>query len=125
MERKGPSQKRGIRATPPGGRSCRSDWGFNDENFILRHVGPGCLSTCNRGPDTNDSRFFLTLGKAQYLDEKSIVFGYVLSGWEVVKEIEKFGTPHTGEPKKLVKVEDCGECTPWTAIKAGAVGVRI
>merc|ERR1711991_532953 len=51
---------------------------FEDENFILRHVGPGCLSTCNRGPDTNDSRFFLTLGKATYLDEKSVVFGYVI-----------------------------------------------
>ena len=98
---------------------------FDDENFILRHVGPGCLSTCNRGPDTNDSRFFLTLGKAQYLDEKSIVFGYVLSGWDVVKKIEAYGTPNTGEPKKVVKVEDCGECTPWSAIKNGDIGVRI
>jgi peptidylprolyl isomerase len=98
---------------------------FEDENFILRHVGPGCLSTCNRGPDTNDSRFFLTLGKATYLDEKSVVFGYVIDGMDVIKTIEAVGTPHTGEPKQRVVVEDCGECTPWGAIKAGEICNRM
>lgn len=33
---------------------------FADENFILRHVGPGILTCCNSGPDTNTSTFMVT-----------------------------------------------------------------
>ena len=106
------------------GTSGESIYGdtFEDENFVLRHAGPGTLSTCNRGPDTNDSRFFISLGMADFLDDKSVVFGYVMTGMDTIRDIERVGTPNTGEMRKEVLIVDCGECTPqWGSALAQKV----
>ena len=64
-----------------------------DENFVLRHTEPGLLSLANKGPNTNGSGFFITLGeKAPDLDGMHVVFGKVTKGFEIVKQFEKYST---------------------------------
>ncbi|XP_077094428.1 E3 SUMO-protein ligase RanBP2-like isoform X4 [Siphateles boraxobius] len=81
---------------------------FEDENFDVRHTGPGLLSMANRGRDTNSSQFFITLKKAEHLDFKHVAFGFVKEGMDVVKRIAELGTKD-GKPTKTITVSDCGQ----------------
>ncbi|TRY61340.1 hypothetical protein TCAL_08412 [Tigriopus californicus] len=81
---------------------------FADENFILKHVGPGTLSMANSGPGTNGSQFFLTTDKTDWLDGKHVVFGSVISGMNVVRKVEKFGTK-SGKPTEKIIIANSGE----------------
>lgn len=80
---------------------------FADENFDLKHTGPGILSMANAGPGTNGSQFFLCTAKTQWLDGKHVVFGKVTKGYAMVQQIEKYGSSN-GKTSKEVKVYDCG-----------------
>uniref|UniRef100_W5MWC4 E3 SUMO-protein ligase RanBP2 n=1 Tax=Lepisosteus oculatus TaxID=7918 RepID=W5MWC4_LEPOC len=90
-----------------GGKSIYGER-FEDENFDVRHTGPGLLSMANNGRDTNTSQFFITLKKAEHLDFKHVAFGFVKDGMEIIKQIGELGSV-TGQPRKKIVIANCGQ----------------
>jgi peptidyl-prolyl isomerase D len=81
---------------------------FEDENFNLKHEKPFLLSMANAGPGTNGSQFFITTVPTPHLDDKHVVFGKVLKGKAVVRNLENLETVQD-KPVKDAIIANCGE----------------
>ncbi|CAG9759997.1 unnamed protein product [Ceutorhynchus assimilis] len=82
---------------------------FPDENFTIKHDGPGLLSMANSGKDTNGCQFFITCAKCNFLDKKHVVFGRVIDGLLVMRKIENVPTGPNNKPKIPITITQCGQ----------------
>ncbi|CAF0846320.1 unnamed protein product [Didymodactylos carnosus] len=81
---------------------------FDDENFNRKFTHPGLLAMANSGENTNSSQFFITLIPCPWLNGKHVVFGHVVEGMDVVKQIDSYGS-ETGTPTRRIIIQDCGQ----------------
>lgn len=81
---------------------------FPDENFTLKHGGPGTLSMANAGPNTNGSQFFICTAQTSWLDGRHVVFGKVVEGYPIVEKIEAKGS-RSGKTDGVITIRDSGE----------------
>ena len=90
------------------GYGGESIWGepFVDEfDESLRFDRPGRVGMANRGPNTNESQFFITLIPTPHLDDRHTIFGQVSWGMEVVEAISEVQVGSSNRPIEPVIVE--------------------
>ena len=101
-----------TRGTGAGG------WSIYGETFPLenlhhkhKHTGPGILGMAHAGPgtDSQNSQFYVCTCPAPHLDGVHTVFGKVVSGYDVVKQLQELPATGDAEPLEPVVIADCGQ----------------
>ncbi|MFH1381007.1 MAG: peptidylprolyl isomerase [Candidatus Omnitrophota bacterium] len=89
------------------GMGGESVWGksFEDEfSDELKFNKAGILAMANSGPNTNGSQFFITIAATPWLNMKHTIFGEVISGYNVVQQIESTATGALDKPVQEQKI---------------------
>lgn len=92
---------------------CDVTWVCDDPNVRTERAGWFCMNVpvrvqANSGKNTNSSQFFVTLKKTAHLDGKHVVFGAVVEGMDVVRQMEAAGSKD-GKPTSLVEITESGQ----------------
>ncbi len=97
-----------IQAGCPEGRGTGGPgYDFDNENHpSLSFDSEGILAMANRGPNTNGSQFFITLGPTPHLNGGYTIFGMVSEGMDIVKQIGKSATDYNDKPVEDVIIEE-------------------
>ncbi|MFH1878361.1 MAG: peptidylprolyl isomerase [Candidatus Omnitrophota bacterium] len=91
------------------GRGGESLWGtpFEDEVTVKETFDKrGILAMANAGADTNGSQFFITTETTPWLNMRHTIFGEVISGYDVVENIENTPVDPRDKPitdQKIIK----------------------
>ncbi len=84
---------------------------FEDESFdgpAGRHEQYSVAMANAGAANTNGSQFFIELRPQPHLQGRHVVFGRVIEGMDVVRDIENQGTQKTGFPQQRIEIENCG-----------------
>jgi len=86
------------------GKDFADELNPNAPSFQAGYV-KGTVAMANRGPNTNSSQFFITLGDLnQSLAKSYTIFGKVVAGQDIVDKIGALGT-QSGTPQQTVMIE--------------------
>lgn len=74
---------------PAGNGTGGPGYAFKDEITDAKFDKAGILAMANSGPKTNGSQFFITHKDTPWLNGKHTIFGYVVTGQDVVNAIKQ------------------------------------
>ena len=83
---------------------------FEDEDLRTPHSSEGLLSMVNQAkPNSNNSQFVITTGPCPQLNNTNVVFGKVLKGLGVVKDLQDISTTDSDKPLQKIQIINCGQ----------------